>query len=169
MIIGRAARANGISALQSISSGNRSRLAAFLVGFAGMITVTFILSFYSIVSGWMIAHFFDSIAEIFNLITISNWLTLDAPLRNSFFVILFVLLTVKIISAGVKDGIEMGLPMPSLLILLILLIFYVFSLPGAWMVCRVYLVPDFSQLSDPALLVDAMGQAFFSLTGWEQC
>ena len=166
LIIGRAARANGISALQSISSGNRSRLAAFLVGFAGMITVTFILSFYSIVSGWMIAHFFDSIAEIFNLMTISNWLISDAPLRNSLFVILFVLLTVKIISAGVKDGIEKWASrlMPSLLILLILLIFYVFSLPGAMDGLRVYLVPDFSQLSDPALLVDAMGQAFFSLS-----
>ena len=54
--------------------------------------------------------------------------------------------------------------MPSLLILLILLIFYVFSLPGAMDGLRVYLVPDFSQLSDPALLVDAMGQAFFSLS-----
>ena len=166
LIIGRAARANGISALQSISSGKKSRLAAFLVGFAGMITVTFILSFYSIVSGWMMAHFLDGGAQILKLQPISDWLTTDAPFRNALFVVLFILFTVNIISRGVKDGIEKWASrlMPSLIILLILLIFYVISLPGAVEGLRVYLIPDFSQLSDPALLVDAMGQAFFSLS-----
>ena len=166
LIIGRAARANGISALQSISSGKKSRLAAFLVGFAGMITVTFILSFYSIVSGWMMAHFFNGGAQILKLEPISDWLTTDAPFRNSLFVVLFILFNVNIISRGVKDGIEKWASrlMPSLIILLILLIFYVMSLPGAIEGLRVYLIPDFSQLSDPALLVDAMGQAFFSLS-----
>ena len=166
LIIGRAARANGISALQSISSGKKSRLAAFVVGFAGMITVTFILSFYSIVSGWMMAHFFNGGAQILKLEPISDWLTTDAPFRNSLFVVLFILFNVNIISRGVKDGIEKWASrlMPSLIILLILLIFYVMSLPGAIEGLRVYLIPDFSQLSDPALLVDAMGQAFFSLS-----
>ena len=166
LIIGRAARANGISALQSISSGKKSRLAAFVVGFAGMITVTFILSFYSIVSGWMMAHFFNGGAQILKLEPISDWLTTDAPFRNSLFVVLFILFNVNIISRGVKDGIEKWASrlMPSLIILLILLIFYVISLPGAIEGLRVYLIPDFSQLSDPALLVDAMGQAFFSLS-----
>ena len=166
LIIGRAARANGISALQSISSGKKSRLAAYLVGFAGIITVTFILSFYAIISGWMIAHFFDGFAQILELNTISNWLVTDAPIRSSLFVILFILFTVNIISAGVENGIEKWASrlMPSLIVLLILLIFYVISLPGAMEGLRVYLIPDFSRLSDPTLLVDAMGQAFFSLS-----
>ena len=166
LIIGRAARANGISALQSISSGKMSRLAAFLVGFAGIITVTFILSFYAIVSGWMIAHFFDGFAQIFEFNTISKWLVTDAPVRSSLFVILFILFTVNIISAGVENGIEKWASrlMPSLIVLLVLLIFYVISLPGAMEGLRVYLIPDFARLSDPALLVDAMGQAFFSLS-----
>ena len=166
LIIGRAARANGISALQSISSGKKSRLAAYLVGFAGIITVTFILSFYAIISGWMIAHFFDGFAQILELNAISNWLVTDAPIRSSLFVILFILFTVNIISAGVENGIEKWASrlMPSLIVLLILLIFYVISLPGAMEGLRVYLIPDFSRLSDPTLLVDAMGQAFFSLS-----
>ena len=166
LIIGRAARANGISALQSISSGKKSRLAAYLVGFAGIITVTFILSFYAIISGWMIAHFFDGFAQILELNTISNWLVTDAPIRSSLFVILFILFTVNIISAGVENGIEKWASrlMPSLIVLLVLLIFYVISLPGAMEGLRVYLIPDFTRVSDPTLLVDAMGQAFFSLS-----
>ena len=112
------------------------------------------------------AHFFDGGAQILKLDPISDWLTTDAPFRNSFFVVLFILFTVNIISRGVKDGIEKWASrlMPSLIIVLILLIFYVISLPGAIDGLRVYLIPDFSQLSDPALLVDAMGQAFFSLS-----
>ena len=45
LIIGRKAQANGITALRSISSGNKSRIAASLVGFAGIVTVSLILSF----------------------------------------------------------------------------------------------------------------------------
>tara|TARA_B100001094_G_scaffold57374_1_gene52850 strand:- start:2446 stop:3786 length:1341 start_codon:yes stop_codon:yes gene_type:complete len=166
LIIGRRAQANGISALRSISSGKKSRVAASVVGFAGIITVSLILSFYAIVSGWMIAHFFDAMAQIFGISTISNWLTTDHPFRNSMFVIMFMTLTVFIISAGVRNGIEKWASrlMPSLIVILILLIFYVFTLPGAAEGLRAYLVPDFSRLTEPALLVDAMGQAFFSLS-----
>ena len=57
LIIGRHARANAVTALRSISSGYKSRMLALIVGFAGIITVSFILSFYAIVSGWMLAFF----------------------------------------------------------------------------------------------------------------
>ena len=37
-------------------------------------------------------------------------------------------------------------------------------MPGASNGWRVYLTPDFSQLLNPKLLIDALGQAFFSLS-----
>jgi neurotransmitter:Na+ symporter, NSS family len=166
LIIGRYARSNAVTALRKISVGERSRAAAMLVGFIGIITVSLILSFYAIVSGWMIAFFFDPLARIINLDSASRWLTTDAVLRNSIFVVLFMLVTVIIIRAGVKDGIEKWASrlMPSLIIILILLIIYVLTLPGAMEGLRAYLVPDFSRIVEPALIVDAMGQAFFSLS-----
>ena len=166
LIIGRHARANAVTALQSISRGRNSKILALAVGFAGIVTVSFILSFYAIVSGWMIAHFFDPLARLAGLDSLAQWLTEDAVVRNSLFVIIFMLLTVTIISAGVKDGIEKWASrlMPSLIVILILLILYVLTLPGAMEGMRAYLVPDFSRIADPALLVDAMGQAFFSLS-----
>ena len=60
LIIGRHARANAVTALKSISPGRFSQLAAVGVGFVGILTVSFILSFYAIVSGWMIAFFLRS-------------------------------------------------------------------------------------------------------------
>ena len=166
LIIGRYARSNAVTALRKISVGERSRAAAMLVGFIGIITVSLILSFYAIVSGWMIAFFFDPLARIINLDSASRWLTTDAVLRNSIFVVLFMLVTVIIIRAGVKDGIQKWASrlMPSLIIILILLIIYVLTLPGAMEGLRAYLVPDFSRIVEPALIVDAMGQAFFSLS-----
>ncbi len=166
LIIGRHARANAVTALQSISPGEKSKLAALAVGFAGIITVSLILSFYAIVSGWMIAFFFDPVARILGMDGAAKWLTTDAVLRNSIFVVMFMTVTVFIINAGVKDGIEKWASrlMPSLIVILILLIIYVLTLPGASGGLRAYLVPDFSRIADPALLVDAMGQAFFSLS-----
>ncbi|MCH7815794.1 MAG: sodium-dependent transporter [Proteobacteria bacterium] len=166
LIIGRYARANAVTALKTISRGPKSRLLAIAVGFVGILTVSLILSFYAIVSGWMIAFFFDPLARFLGMDGVAQWLTEDAELRNSIFVTLFMILTVFIISAGVRDGIEKWASrmMPSLIIILILLILYVLTLPGAMDGLRVYLVPDFSRVANPQLLVDAMGQAFFSLS-----
>ncbi len=166
LIIGRHARANAVTALRSIAPGEKSRLFALLVGFAGILTVSFILSFYAIVSGWMIAFFFDPLARLLGMEGLAQWLTADAVIRNSICVVLFMVLTVFIISAGVRNGIEKWASrlMPSLIAILLLLILYVLTLPGASNGLRAYLVPDFSRVADPALLVDAMGQAFFSLS-----
>ncbi len=166
LIIGRHARANAITALRSIASGPRTRLLALFVGFAGIITVSLILSFYAIVSGWMIAYFLDPLARIVQMDGFASWLTQDAVARNAIFVVVFMYMTIYIIRAGVKDGIERWASrlMPSLIFILVLLIGYVFTLPGAMEGLRNYLLPDFSRVADPQLLVDAMGQAFFSLS-----
>lgn len=166
LIIGRYARANAVTALRSISPGGKSKIAALTVGFAGIVTVAFILSFYAIVSGWMIAYFFDPLARLAGLTGVAKWLTTDTELRNTIFVVLFMTVTVFIISEGVKDGIEKWASrlMPSLIVILISLIIYVLTLPGAMDGLRAYLIPDFARIADPALLVDAMGQAFFSLS-----
>lgn len=166
LIIGRHARANAVTALQSLTTNSVSRKLALIVGFAGILTVSLILSFYAIVSGWMIAYFFEPLARLSGMSGISDWLRADAVLRNSFFVVVFMALTIYIISAGVKDGIEKWASrlMPSLVVLLILLTLYVFTLPGAMDGLRVYLVPDFTRVANPRLLIDAMGQAFFSLS-----
>lgn len=166
LIIGRHARANAVTALQAISPSKQGKLFGLGVGFVGITTVSFILSFYAIVSGWMIAFFIDPIARLIGADGAAAWLTNDAVLRNGIFVVVFMMLTVWIISAGVKDGIEKWASrlMPSLILILALLIAYVLTLPGAMDGLRAYLVPDFSRVFEPELLVSAMGQAFFSLS-----
>jgi len=166
LIIGRHTRSNMVSALQSISSGQSAKTIGRLVGIGGMITAGLILSFYSIVAGWMLAFMLEPLTAILGLGDISQWLTDFSLARNVGFAAIFVLLTVLIISAGVEQGIEKWSSrlMPSLFILMIGLILYVLTQDGAMAGLKHYLVPDFSQITNPKLIVSAMGQAFFSMS-----
>jgi len=166
LIIGRHTRSNMVSALQSISSGQSAKTIGRLVGIGGMITAGLILSFYSIVAGWMLAFMLEPLTAIVGLGDISQWLTDFSLARNVGFAAIFVLLTVLIISAGVEQGIEKWSSrlMPSLFILMIGLILYVLTQDGAMAGLKHYLVPDFSQITNPKLIVSAMGQAFFSMS-----
>ena len=166
LIIGRHTRANMVSALQSISTSQSAKKVGILVGIGGMVTAGLILSFYSIVAGWMLAFMLEPLTAVLGLGDISQWLMTDSVARNIGFAAIFVFLTVLIISAGVEQGIEKWSSrlMPSLFILMISLILYVLTQDGAMAGLKLYLVPDFSQITDPKLIVSAMGQAFFSMS-----
>lgn len=166
LIIGRHAKANAVNALKGIAGSPGVARLGMSVGFAGMITVTLILSFYSIVSGWMLAFMTASFTDLLRLERFSTWLTTGSTARDAVFTLLFYLLTIYVVVAGVKNGIEKWASrlMPSLYFLLLALIVYVLTLDGAMEGVRMYLVPDFSRIADPGLLLSAMGQAFFSLS-----
>ena len=166
LIIGRHTRANMVSALQSISPSQPSKSIGRLVGIGGMVAAGLILSFYSIIAGWMLAFMLEPLTAVLGLGDISRWLTDFSLARNVGFAAIFIILTVLIISAGVEQGIEKWSSrlMPSLFILMIGLILYVLTQEGAMAGLKHYLVPDFSQITDPKLIVSAMGQAFFSMS-----
>ena len=166
LIIGRHTRSNMVNALQSISSTAAAKLTGRLVGIGGMVTASLILCFYSIVAGWMLAFMLEPLASVVGLSTLSSWLTDFSLGRNLAFAGLFISLTALVISAGVEQGIERWSQrlMPSRFVLLVGLILYVLTQPGAMQGLQHYLVPDFSQMSNPNLIVSAMGQAFFSMS-----
>lgn len=165
LTIGRHARRNMVQALRGIATGPGSRFLGNLAGFSGILVASLILSFYAIVAGWMVAHLAEPFASLFGADGAAEWLSGNSATRNLTFTAIFSSLTMLIIAAGVEKGIERWstLLMPSLILLLLLLIVYVLTQPGALQGLEVYLMPDFSQFS-PQLLVSAMGQAFFSLS-----
>ena len=166
LIIGRHTRSNMVTALQAISESQSAKTVGKFVGIGGMVTAGLILSFYSIVAGWMLAFMLEPMTSILGLSDLSAWLTEFSLIRNIGFAAIFVCLTVIIISAGVEQGIEKWSSrlMPSLFVLMIGLIIYVLTQEGAMEGLKHYLVPDFSQITSPKLIVSAMGQAFFSMS-----
>jgi NSS family neurotransmitter:Na+ symporter len=162
LIIGRAHRSNMVDALSKITSNPLGRL----TGLWGCVTVSLILAFYAIVGGWMMAYFSESVVSFSGSEAVSSWLLGFSELRNIIFCGLFLLLNCYIVMGGVRSGIERWSVrlMPTLIILMVLLITYVSFQPGASAGWSAYLVPDFSQILNPDLLIDAMGQAFFSMS-----
>lgn len=165
LVIGRHARANIVSALGQLSPPSFRPFAKGL-GIYGVMVAAAILSFYSIVAGWMIAHFLESLGSYFQFTTLSGFFAESSTLRDMLVCFIFFGLTLLIIMRGIKQGVEVWSErlMPILFILMLLLITYVLTQEGASKGLRVYLVPDFSQITNPSLLVSALGQAFFSLS-----
>lgn len=166
LVIGRHARANIVTALDELGQTPTSKRFGRAVGYYGVVVAGLILSFYAIVAGWMLAEFASPLMSMLGWESARDWLDGDSISRNLSVCLVFILLTVAIIARGVEAGIEAWSSrlMPLLFVILLGLIGYVLFQPGASEGLQVYLVPDFSQLTDPGLLLSAMGQAFFSLS-----
>lgn len=163
--IGNQAQKNPVSALEDACRDTAPRLGKYagLIGLSGAIMM---LSFYTIVAGWMLAHALSPLFELLGLHELSQWLATSSTQRNLMFTPIFILLGAGIIHQGVNAGIEKWSArlMPVLLIMLVALIAYILQQPGAEQGLRTYLIPDFSQVTNPKLIISAMGQAFFSLS-----
>ena len=166
IILGRHAHANAVQALSGVSDKPTTAMIGRLTGIFGMVVASFILSFYAIVAGWMVAHFLASALGLAGMDGAADWLTGFGLTRNVVFMLLFMGLTVSIISAGVREGIERWSSrlMPLLLATLLALVFYVLTLDGAAEGVRIYLQPDFGSALSPQLIINALGSAFFSLS-----
>lgn len=170
LVIGRYAQANPVEALQHIATGKKSRRLGFVVGSCGILVAALILSFYAIVAGWMIAYFIEPLALMAGADQLAHWCTDFGIVRNVLFTLVFMVLTILIVNGGVKNGIEKWSSrlMPVLVVLLMVLLMvlagYVLTYDGAMEGLKLYLVPDFSQIASPKLIVSALGQAFFSLS-----
>ena len=162
--IGNQAQTNPVSALAN-ACGKRFKKLGHNAGIMGIVGAMMMLSFYTIVAGWMLAHALVSLTELMGLIDLSQWLSTSSTLRNLIFTPIFIVLSAAIVHQGVHSGIERWSSrlMPLLLVMLIGLILYIVQQDGAKEGLTLYLVPDFSQITEPKLVIAAMGQAFFSL------
>ena len=166
LVLGRHAHANAVQALAGVSARPLARRLGALAGIIGFVVASLILSFYAIVAGWMIAHCLASLAQLAGAGALAAWLAGFTLPRNIVFMLVFMALTVAIISAGVRDGIERWSSrlMPLLLLTLLALVAYVLTLDGAVRGVEVYLKPDLQSALSPKLIIAALGSAFFSLS-----
>ncbi|WP_370317998.1 sodium-dependent transporter [Pseudoalteromonas sp.] len=166
LVIGRHGQANAVTSLRKVTNQAWQKKFAFMVGFGGIICAGLILSFYAIVAGWMLSATLEPVAQLAGQEQAGTWLSEQSLSRNLLFTAAFIILTVSIISKGVENGIEKWSKrlMPALLGILFMLIIYVITQDGAMEGLKAYLVPDFSSILNPELLVNALGQAFFSLS-----
>ncbi|MDQ0163952.1 sodium-dependent transporter [Aeribacillus alveayuensis] len=164
--IGRFAGSDAVSAYKKISPSSNSHI----IGLIGLVTCFIILSFYSVIGGWIIIYIFHAISGSLSRLTVEQYnVFFQELISNPFATILaqliFMIITIFVIARGIQDGIEKvsRFMMPALLILFILIVVRSLTLENAWEGVRFIFYPDFSKLTTDAILF-ALGQAFFSLS-----
>ncbi len=160
--IGRKSGKNPVGAFKALSSNKFFPL----VGLWGVICGVVILSFYTVIAGWAFGYAFEEIFYFLGWDSAAAWLTDtgNGP-KNALIASVFMFGTIKIITGGVSDGIEKATKtmMPLLIGIIVIMIGYVLTQPGASEGVKEYLLPDFSRIN-AGLIFSAMGQAFFSLS-----
>jgi len=169
-IIGRHSAANAARSYTNLAGGKSW---AFM-GYMGVFTSMIILGFYAVVAGWCLQYLYASIM---------GGVHGDANYVKEYFVafssdsikptlwsVVFILLTHFVVVRGVRNGIEKAskVLMPLLFVLLIIIVVASCSLPGAMKGVDFLLKPDFSKV-DQNVLLEALGQAFFSLSLGTAC
>jgi NSS family neurotransmitter:Na+ symporter len=146
------------------------KLSWSIVGYMGVFGAFVILSFYSVVGGWVIGYLVDIARGVINFETTEQASTffinhIETPVWSISYHILFMCACTALVMSGLKRGIEFTskILMPVLLVLLVILIIRGISLPGSKAGIEFYLSPDFSKITSQSVLV-ALGHAFFSLS-----
>lgn len=163
-VIGRRSRANCRGALATLAPGTKWHL----FGLLSVITPMLIVSYYSVVGGWSLDYLYKAVTlsftsgsggtEGFGSFVSSTWEPLIAHT-------LFLLISIGIIFGGVRKGIGKvsKIGMPILFVLVVAIVIYAVSLPGAGKGVEYLLHPDFSKITGKTVL-DAIGQSFYSLS-----
>lgn len=169
-IVGRHSQSNAARAYASFS---KSR-AWGAIGILGILTSTIILGFYAVVAGWCLYYLGASAVGQLKgdpAFVRSFFSTFSSdPVMPAVLGVAFILMTHLIIVRGVRDGIEKAskVLMPILFILLLVIVVASCSLPGASKGIEFLLKPDFSKVG-PNVFLEALGQAFFSLSLGTAC
>ena len=165
-VLGRGAGVAAIRTFGKLGKNKKYNVIGYIGGFALFI----LLSFYSVIGGWILVYLGISIADalgihsttdhaaLFVSIISNTWIALGAQA-------LFILLNIYIVSRGVQKGIEKAskIMMPLLFIIFLVIIARSLTLPNALSGVTYFLKPDFTKITSSGILF-ALGQSFFALS-----
>ncbi|WP_336133805.1 sodium-dependent transporter [Natronomonas amylolytica] len=162
-VIGRRAGLSAIDAFDELGFPGWRAVGALGV-FAGFWT----LSYYSVVGGWVFRYIIDSVTGAYLSSPGEHFLAVSAGSEAIAFHAVFMAVTIGIVAFGIRGGIERAtrVMVPSIVVLLVGLAVYAFTIPGSGAGYEYFLQPDFSAIADnyQAVVPAAVGQALFSLS-----
>ncbi len=162
-------RSAGVSAIQTFGKlGNNKKYNS--IGWIGAFALFILLSFYSVIGGWILVYLGIEFGRLFHLIGNGDYAQQFSSIISNPTIALgaqatFIFLNIFIVSHGVQKGIERAskVMMPLLFIIFIVIIGRSLSLSNAMEGVVYFLKPDFSKLTSAGLLY-ALGQSFFALS-----
>lgn len=162
--IGKSSRANAAGAFSILAPKTQWKW----IGRLGILAGFVILGFYMVVCGWTISFFMQSISG--NLANVTDFSAnfnelMTNGTKQIVLTIIFTCLTAFFIISGVRKGIELSakIMMPLLFVLLIILGIRAVTLDGASVGLDFLFKPSLENVKT-TVFIDALGQAFFSLS-----
>ncbi len=173
ILVGRRTRRDPVGAFKQLGEGRLGGKAWAGLGFLGVSAGFIILSYYSVVAGWTVHYIVLSLQGKLTALA-SDPGALQTHFVDGFLAdgkqqvgyhVFFMAATVSAVYFGVKEGIERvaKILMPLLFAILIFLVIYSATTPGFAPAMKFLFRPNFSEL-EPSAILEAVGQAFFSLS-----
>ena len=161
--IGRMTKRSPVGAFQSF--GKSGWLSAG--GWINAIIPILIVPYYSVIGGWVIKYLVEYICGNAHQVAEDGYFSafISNGVSTELCFIVFALITLVIIYAGVRNGIERvsKFMMPILVVLSVIIAAYSVTRPGAIEGVKYFLVPNVDNFSWMTV-VSAMGQMFYSLS-----
>lgn len=165
-IIGRSTQKDAINSYKEIAPNTSWHL----IGRLGIVTCFILLSFYSVVGGWVLIYIWKTATGSLSGLTQADYGDLFGNIVSNPYIsvgaqFIFMIMTTFVIAKGVTSGIEKASKymMPALFVLFIILTIRSFTLDGAMEGVSFFLKPDFANVTSETILF-AMGQSFFALS-----
>jgi NSS family neurotransmitter:Na+ symporter len=140
------------------------------VGAIGILASYLILTYYSVIGGWIIKYIVSGITGNFNTTDVDALGGIFAtfigqPFEPLVYHAIFMILTLVIVMGGIQGGIEKAskIMMPALFVILFIVVIRAVTLPGASIGLEYMLKPDWSKFGLD-VVVAALVQVFFSLS-----
>lgn len=170
ILLGRRAQKNPFNGMQALALEAKASPYWKLLGGMGMLTGLLILSFYSVIGGWVLSYIVEAATGAFTGIdgaqsTANFNQLLASPLTLVCWHTLFMFFTMGVVARGVNSGLEKAnnILIPALFAILLILLGYSMSVGDMKASFHFMFSLDFSKIT-PVAVLSAMGHAFFSLS-----
>ena len=168
--IGRASQRSPVNMCRELEpKGTRWHLHGYL----SMAGVYLLMSFYTVITGWILKYALSSAMGEFSGLDATGISEFFAsmsgdPAVTVGFMVIVVIIGFGVCSLGLRRGLEKVTKwmMLALLAIMVILVAYAFTMPGAAEGLRFYLIPDIDRMMEQGILkvvAAALSQAFFTL------
>ena len=169
LLLGQVERKSPINGIAALIRRGRLTQRWKIVGWLAVISGFLVLSYFSVVGGWMLAYVLRALSGALYGLTVDGAGELFStlmrdPEKQLFWYSLFLVMTLVVVARGVRHGLEAvaRYAVPGMIGLLAILAIYSASVGAFSQAAAALLVPDFNRLSGEGILT-ALGDAFFSL------
>ena len=161
--LGRMTKKSPVGAFASFGNSRWSSLG----GWINAIIPVLIVPYYSVIGGWVLKYLVEYVRGHAQPVAEDGYFSafISDGFSTEICFVIFSVITLAIIYAGVRNGIERvsKFMMPILVVLSVIIAIYSVTRPGALAGVKYFLVPNISNFSWMTV-VAAMGQMFYSLS-----